>query len=256
MQVFRAIAYAVYFYAVTLAFGIAGIFVRLFARHRALGLAKAWAGTLLAGLRPICGIGIEISGLEHVPVDGPALIASQHQSEFDTLVWMRLLPLPSYVMKQELTRLPLVGPMLVPAGMIPVDRAAGATALRRLLQDTAAAAAAGRQIVIFPEGTRVAPGARVDLQPGIAAIATRLNLPVLPVATDSGRRWMRGILGKREGRIHIAIGPPIAAGSRRKTLLEEIERFWRLAETRGFVAVDNSVSRSAEGTRAGLEKAS
>ncbi len=241
----RSVAYAAYFYAVTLAFGLAGLVVRRFAPARALGFAQAWVGTLLAGLGPICGIRIVVSGLENVPAAGPALLASQHQSEFDTLIWMRLLRRPSYVMKQELTGTPLVGPMLVPAGMIPVDRAGGAAALRRLLQDTGAARDQGRQIVIFPEGTRVAPGARVDLQPGIAAVALRLGLPVIPVATDSGRCWTRSRLAMRAGTIHVEIGPPISCNAKRDQLLAAIELFWRQAENRGFKLVDKSVEEAA-----------
>jgi 1-acyl-sn-glycerol-3-phosphate acyltransferase len=245
MRAVRAAAFAGYFMLVTLGFGLMGIGVRLFARHRSLSLAKSWVGAALAGLRPLCGIEMRISGLDSLPVDEPALLASQHQSEFDTLVWMRLLARPSYVMKRELTRIPLFGPMLVPAGMIPVDRAAGASALRQLLRDCVAARDARRQIVIFPEGTRVAPGARVALQPGIAAIAAKLGLPVFPVATDSGRRWTRRRFGKHPGTIHIAIGPPIPPGVAREELLARIEAFWRKCEINGFAAVDNSVGDPA-----------
>jgi 1-acyl-sn-glycerol-3-phosphate acyltransferase len=247
MQVLRSGLYAIYFYVVTLLFGIGGIGVRLFAQRHALGFAKAWVATLLAGLRPICGIRVEVTGLEHLPAQGPALLASQHQSEFDTLVWMRLLSRPSYVMKQELTRTPLVGPMLVPAGMIPVDRTGGAGALRRLLQDTGAACDDGRQIVIFPEGTRVTPGERVALQPGIAAVAVRTGLPVIPVATDSGLRWTRSRLGMQAGIIHIMIGPPISPGAKRHELLADIEMFWRHADSAKFRPVDKSVDGLARG---------
>jgi len=245
MRRMRPIAYAVYFYAVTLAFGLAGLAVRRLAPARALGFAQAWVGTLLAGLGPIGGIRVEVAGLYHLPASGAALLASQHQSEFDTLVWMRLLKRPSYVMKQELTRTPLVGPMLVPAGMIPVDRSGGPGALRRLLADTAAARDAGRQIVIFPEGTRVPPGHSVALQPGIAALASRLDLPVIPVATDSGLCWTRSRLGLRSGTIHIEIGPPISSGAKRDQLLAAIETFWRQVESRGFKPVDKSVEQLA-----------
>lgn len=244
MRLLRSALYAAYFYAVTLLFGIGGMAVRLLAPRYALPFAKAWTATLLAGLRPICSIRLHVTGLEHLPAQGPALLASQHQSEFDTLVWMGLLRRPCYVMKQELTRTPLVGPMLVPAGMIPVDRAGGAAALRRLLQDAEAARDDGRQIVIFPEGTRVPPGGRVALQPGIAAVATRLRLPVIPVATDSGLSWTRSRLGMRPGTIHIAIGPPISPGAKRDHLLAAIESFWSQSESCGFAPVDNSVDQT------------
>jgi 1-acyl-sn-glycerol-3-phosphate acyltransferase len=239
----RSALYEAYFIIVTLLFGLAALPIRWFARGRALGFARSWARTALAGLAPICGIRLAVTGLHHLPDRGPMLLASQHQSVFDTMVWMSLLERPCYVMKQELTRIPLFGPMLVPAGMIPVDRAAGASALRRLILDTEAARVAGRQIVIFPEGTRVPPGHYVPLQPGIAAIAARLGLPVLPVATDSGMYWTRDWLGKRAGTIHVAIGPPILCTTPRATMLAQIEAFWRLAEQGGFGAVDKSVDQ-------------
>jgi len=247
IRALRSGLYAIYFYSVTLVFGLGGIAVRLFAPRRALGFAQAWVATLLAGLRPICGIRLEVTGREHLPAQGPALLASQHQSEFDTLVWMQLLSRPAYVMKQELTRTPMVGPMLVPAGMIPVDRAGGAGALRRLLRDTAAARDDGRQIVIFPEGTRVRPGERVALQPGIAAVAARTGLQVIPVATDSGLRWTRSRLGMQPGPIHIRIGPPISPHLTRNELLDAIETFWRQSESAHFGPVDKSVDGPAQG---------
>lgn len=237
----RAAAYALWFYGVTLVFGLAGLAVRLFARDRALAFAQAWVRTALAGLEPICGIRVQVTGLEHLPTEGPALLASQHQSAFDTLVWMTLLARPSYVMKQELRRIPLFGPMLVPAGMIPLDRGAGTAALRGLLRACGQAASAGRQIVVFPEGTRVAPAVRVPLHPGIVAVAAHTGLPVLPVATDSGGCWPRDLLGKRAGVIHIAIGAPIPASSRRDAMLAQVEAFWRQSEASQFKPVDNSV---------------
>jgi 1-acyl-sn-glycerol-3-phosphate acyltransferase len=237
----RAAAFLLFFYLLTTACGLAGLWVRAFARQRALGLGQAWAGMVLAGLRTICGIRIVLSGWQHVPPQGPALIASQHQSAFDTLVWMVLLQRPSYVMKQELTQLPLFGPLLIPAGMIPVDRQAGAAALRGLLADAARAQAAGRQIVIFPEGTRTPPGCTAPLHPGVSAIAARLQLPVLPVATDSGACWPRALLGKRPGDIHIAIGAPLDPGTPRAEMLAKIEAHWRQMERDRFATVDKSV---------------
>ena len=243
----RSAAFAVWFCGLTTLFGLAGLPIRLFAPRLALPLARRWARTVLGGLPAICGIRVVVTGLEHIPCQGPVLLASQHQSTFDTLLWMQRLERPSYVMKEELRRIPLFGPLLEPAGMIPVDRAAGAAALRRLLAATSQAAARSRQIVIFPEGTRTSPGDRARLQPGVAAIAARIRVRVLPVATDSGRCWPRGVLGKRAGVIHVAIGPPLAPDSR-EALLADIERFWRRAEADGFdmgKAVGNSVEKPA-----------
>jgi 1-acyl-sn-glycerol-3-phosphate acyltransferase len=251
----RSALFSVFFVVCTVAFGLAGLPVRLFARERALALAQAWVRTLLAGARLLCGIRVEVTGWRYLPAHGPALIASQHQSAFDTLVWMTLLRRPGYVMKRELLGIPLFGPLLRPAGMIPVDRGAGALALRGLLRDCALARDDGRQVVIFPEGTRVPPGGRVPLQVGIVAVARHLGLPVLPVATDSGQRWPRGPLGKSAGIIHIAIGPPIAPDIPRPALLAKIEAHWREMERRCFVPVDKSVEEDAVDRSAGRREA-
>ena len=245
MILLRAIAFNAYFFGLTTVLGIAGLFVRAFARPRIFAFARVWARLVIWGARRICRIELRVSGAEHLPPGGPALLASEHQSAFDTLIWMTLLPRPSYVVKQELTRIPLFGPLLAPAGMIPVDRGAGAAALRRLLASSRQAREDGRQIIIFPQGTRVAPGERVALQPGIAAIATHLGLPIIPVATDSGRCWGRRAFMKTPGSIHIAVGPPIASSLRRDAMLEAIEGFWRLAEKTGYDAVDNSVGEAS-----------
>lgn len=222
----RAGIFNVYFFGLTFLLGLAGIVVRIFARARALDFARFWVRLVLAGLRVICGIRVVVIGAENLPQAGAALIASQHQSAFDTLVWLTLVPRPSYVLKRELTRIPLFGPLLLPAGMIAIDRAAGASALRGLLQAARRAAEARRQIVIFPEGTRMAPGERGRLQPGIAAIAAQLGLPVIPVATDSGQHWGRRAFRKRPGPIHIAVGAPLPSGGSRSALLAGIGTAW------------------------------
>jgi 1-acyl-sn-glycerol-3-phosphate acyltransferase len=240
MSLLRALAFNLYFFGLTTLLGVAGLFVRVFARGRIFAFARFWAVLVVGGARVICGIRVCITGLDQVP-HGAALLASQHQSAFDTLVWMGLVPAPSYVVKRELTRIPLFGPLLAPAGMIPVDRQAGAAAMRGLLRAARQAEAAGRQLIIFPEGTRVAPGERVPLQPGIAALAMHLDLPVIPVATDSGLRWGKRAFMKYPGTIHIAVGHPIPAGTPRAGVLAGIEAHWRAMEACRFTVVDNSV---------------
>jgi 1-acyl-sn-glycerol-3-phosphate acyltransferase len=241
MTLLRAAIFNAYFFGVTTLFSCFGLAVRILAPGRVFAHARLWTRVVIWGARVICGIRVVITGQEHMPREGAALLACQHQSAFDTLIWMSLVPAPSYIVKQELTRIPFFGPLLAKAGMIPVDRRAGATALRGLLQATRRARQSGRQIIIFPEGTRVAPGAHVPLQPGIAAIAAHLDLAVIPVATDSGLRWGRRAFLKHAGDIHIDVGPPIAAGTARAALLSAIEAFWRDAEARQYRTVDNSV---------------
>jgi 1-acyl-sn-glycerol-3-phosphate acyltransferase len=221
----RSAAYMAWYVGATVALGLVGIGVRLFARDRALWLATIWTRALLAGARVICGIRVVVIGRENLP-DGAALIASQHQSAFDTLVWLQIVPKVSYVFKAELARIPLMGPMLEPAGQIPLDRGASFAAIKALLRGAERAVAEGRQIVIFPEGTRVAHGVQAELRPGIAALAARTKLPVIPVATDSGLRWGRKAFLKRPGVIHVVIGPPIPPGLSQAALLEALRRAW------------------------------
>jgi 1-acyl-sn-glycerol-3-phosphate acyltransferase len=140
----------------------------------------------------------------------------------------------------ELTRIPLFGPMLTTAGMIPVDRAGGAGAVRKMLRDADRAVADNRQILIFPEGTRVAPGVRAPLQPGVAALAARTRLPVIPVVTDSGRHWGRRAFRKIPGTIRIAVLPPIPPGLPREALMQRLATVF----ADGAAALDPPVDKS------------
>jgi 1-acyl-sn-glycerol-3-phosphate acyltransferase len=213
-----------------------------------LAVGKLWAKITLAALRLLCRIEIDLTGAEFLPRAGPALIAAQHQSAFDTVVWLTLLPSTAYVLKHELLRLPLVGSLLLPSGFIAVDRAAGAASLRKLVSDCRQAAAAGRQIVIFPEGTRVPPGARGTIHPGVAAIAQILDLPVIPAATDSGLYWGRNAFRKYPGRLRIQLFPPIPRHTRREAILAQLGHLFYGA------AVDNSVEQPAPEFPSGLSK--
>jgi len=241
MTAVRSLLFNIWFFGLTTVLALAALPLRVLAPRHAVPYAQAWIRLVLGGLRLICGISYEVTGLEHLPPTGPALIASMHQSAFDTLVWALLAPRFAYVLKRELTRIPLFGPMLLLTGMIPVDRDAGAAAVRGLLREADRAVAAHRQIIIFPEGTRVAPGARVALQPGVAALAARTKLPVIPVVTDSGRYWGRRAFRKRPGVIRIAILPPIEAGLRREALMARLEATFADGIATLGTPVDNSV---------------
>lgn len=222
MTLIRSLLFNLFYFGITALILPYGLALRWFAPHRILPYARFWARMILAGARVICGIRVAITGREHLP-SGPALIASRHESAFDTMIWLTLLPAPAYVLKTELLRIPLFGPLLRPAGMIPVDRAGAGPALRGLMRDGAAAARAGRQIVIFPEGTRADPGTILPLHPGIAALASATGLPVIPVATDSGDLWGRRSFNKRAGTIRVAILPPLAPGLPRAALMAGLE---------------------------------
>ncbi len=221
----RSLIYNVWFVATTIVLGLFGVAVRLVAPRHALWLAKLWARTLLGGARVICGVRFEVLGGEHLPT-GPALIASQHQSAFDTFVWLLIVPKVAYVYKAELASVPLVGPLLRVSGQIKLDRAAGFAAIKTLLRGAERAVSEGRQIVIFPEGTRVEHGVEAPLRPGIAALASRTGLPVIPVATDSGRLWGREAFLKRPGVVHIVVGGPIAPRQGQAALMSALRQAW------------------------------
>ena len=229
MTLLRSALFNAWFYGLTfLVVVLAGIPVLLFAPGRALDIARIWARMVLAGLRPICGIRVVVTGEEYLP-RGPAMIASQHQSAFDTLVWFALVPRASYVMKRELARIPLFGGLNRASGMILVNRAGGTSALRQLMRDVDVALEVGKQVVIFPEGTRVAPGESVPLQPGIAALAARSKVAIIPVATDSGTCWGKRAFRKRPGIIHVHLLPPIPPGLPRGEMIDRLTTAWRQA---------------------------
>jgi len=222
MNLLRSGLFNAAFYAITLVMTLLATAARVVAPDRVLDVAMLWARCLVASARIICGIRLEVRGLEHIPF-GAALIASRHQSAFDTFVWLTLVPRCCYVFKQELRRIPLFGPLIGAAGMIAVDRAGGGAAIRGLLQESDRAVREERQMVIFPEGTRREPGSPIVLQPGIAAMASRTGLPVIPVATDSGQCWGRRAFRKRPGTIRIVIGAPIPARTERRILMRALE---------------------------------
>ncbi|MGH7160302.1 MAG: lysophospholipid acyltransferase family protein [Acetobacteraceae bacterium] len=227
MTILRSAIYHLYFWTITLVMAIGSLPVRLLAPQLALGYGKIWVRATFAGLQTLAGIRIAVTGAEHLPKEGPALIASQHQSAFDTLVWLLLVPRPAYIVKSELRRIPFFGPMLKPCGQIAVERRGGAQAIRAMLRDASRAEAENRQIIIFPEGTRSPAGNVGRMQPGVAALAAHTGLPVIPVVTDSGLAWPRRSFLRRPGTIRIAILPPLPQGLSRRDLLARLTELYQ-----------------------------
>ena len=241
MSLLRSLLFNVFFFAATFVLTLFGTAVRLIARHRALDVARLWAHVVVGGLRVICGVHVQIIGGERLRTAGPMLIASAHQSAFDTIVWLVLVPRCCYVLKQELLRIPLFGPLVQSTGMIAVDRSGGASAMRGLMREAERAVREDRQIVIFPEGTRAEAGSLLPLQPGVAALAARTGLPVTPVVTDSGFCWGRRAFRKRPGTIHIHVLEPIPTGFRRDELMRRLESALRTEVYSTGDPVENSV---------------
>lgn len=195
----------------------------LFGPRRGVQAAGAlWIDGTLFLLKHVVGIGYRISGAENLP-DSPAIYAAKHQSAWETLFLSRYLDFPAFVLKKELLSIPLFGWFLRRAGMIAVDRKGGASALRRMARQATETLESGRSILIFPEGTRVAPGQTRPYQPGVAALYTQLKVPVVPVALNSGLFWGRRAFIKKPGTIVVEILPPIPPGLDRKALMKELE---------------------------------
>ena len=223
MLMLRSLLFNIGFYALTIFMSAVALPLLVLPRRGAVELLRLWSRLVVGMLRVLCGVRVELRGMENIPA-GACVVAAKHQSAFDTVVWLMLLPDTSYVLKKELLSIPLYGWHARKARMIPVDRAGGGAALRSMLRAASAALAEGRQVVIFPEGTRTAPGRRVPYQPGVVAIAGAASVPVIPVATDSGRIWGRRAFLKRPGVIRISVLPPLPPGLPRARLLRELEQ--------------------------------
>lgn len=215
MQLVRALLFSLIFYPGTLLFVLLGIVAGAIGTAPMLKVVYGWAHFHHWLAHDLFGIRTEIEGA--IP-PGPYLIAVKHQSMFETIEMLLFARVPIIVLKRELADLPLFGRLTRRYGVIPVDREAGAKALREMLADAKAAKATGRPVVIYPEGTRVAPGTSPPLRAGFAGLYRALGLPVVPVALDSGRLFPRGLL-KSSGTIHFKVGEVIPAGLKR----EEVE---------------------------------
>jgi len=183
---------------------------------------QSWARCNDRLLDLICGLKFEIRGAEHLP-DGGALIASKHQSAWETISYLHILSAPAMVLKKELLYLPFFGWYALKANHLWVNRKGGAAALRSLLTRAKVALEEGRQILIFPEGTRKAPGAAPDYHRGIVALYRELKVPCVPVALNSGLFWRRRDWRRRPGTIIVEFGAPIPPGLTGKAFMSELE---------------------------------
>lgn len=212
MAFVRSALFAVIFYGWSLLAVLLAFPISLFGRRPVRAWAHGWALFHRWCAAWLLGIRCRVEGQ---PPAGAVLVAGKHQSMFETLEIFLLLKEPAVVLKRELADLPLWGWVVQRYGAIPVDRAGGAVALRRMMRAAEAAIAEGRPIMIFPEGTRVAPGERPPLQPGFAGLYRALKLPVVPLAVDSGRLWPRHRFVKRPGIVTMRFGEPLPPGLNR-----------------------------------------
>ncbi len=192
---------------------------------------KPWAQGSLWLAEKICNITYEVRGEEYI-AHSPVIYASKHQSAWDTLIFLVLFRNPAYVLKRELLRIPLWGWYLWRMGMIAIDRSGSTSSMKQMIRDSKDALYARRPIVIYPEGTRTAPGAAPKYHPGVTALYTLLHVPVVPVALNSGFYWGKDAFLKRPGKIIIEFLPHIEPGMNKTEFASQLENTIETASQR------------------------
>ena len=219
----RSLVFNILFYVLMVVFLIVCSPTLLMPRIFAIRALQVWGRTANWLLTTICKIKVEVRGLENIP-DGPLLVVGKHQSLWETLILPTLFDDPCMVEKKELFYIPIYGwPYTYKFRMIGVDRSAGAKALKALVLRGRQEIAAGRQIIILPEGTRKPVGASPDYKPGAAALYAALNVPCIPFGLNAGMFWPRRTFLRNPGTIIIEFGEIIPAGMHRKAFQTQME---------------------------------
>jgi 1-acyl-sn-glycerol-3-phosphate acyltransferase len=195
------------------------------------GVLRRYASSTLWFLRVVCGTKVEWRGREKLPA-GPCIVACKHQSLWETFALFMLLPDPTYVLKRELMWLPLFGWLATKARMIPIDRGSHTKALASMTAAARREAARGRQIVIFPEGTRRPPGAKPRYLPGVTFLYAELGLPCVPIALNSGLFWPRRSLRRHPGTVLVEVLDAIPPGLEKREFLMRLQNATEQATAR------------------------
>lgn len=235
MLFLRSAAFNLTFYTLSVVIVVAATPCFLLPRRCTFAAMEFWSRLTLWLLHVLAGTTCEVRG--EVP-QGGVLVASKHQSMWDTIVMTAILKNPAMVLKRELLWIPFYGWYAMKSRMIAIDRGSGSKAIRRLVSQGKAAIAGGRPVVIFPEGTRAAPGSKLDYKPGVAALYRQLGVDCVPAAVNSGVFWGRRGFTRRPGTIVLEFLEPIPAGLDRKTFMETLE-----------TRIESAASRLAEEAR-------
>lgn len=220
MITLRSLIYTVCFYGWSTLVGLTSLPLLLGPASWSAVVMRVWARVVLWLLRSICGVSVEVRGA--CPA-GAALVAAKHHGILDTIAPLIFIPHSAYVMKRELFSVPVYGWLARKGGMIGVDRAAHSKALRAMRAEARERLKEGRQIVIFPEGTRVPAGHKGEYKPGVAALYRDLDLPCTPMATNSGAFCSPAGARNRPGVVVYEFGEPIPAGLPRAAFMRELE---------------------------------
>jgi 1-acyl-sn-glycerol-3-phosphate acyltransferase len=217
----RSLLFNVLFYVTTTLYVVLGSPLLLGPRRWAMAALANHARFELWLLKTIVGTRLEVRGMEKLP-KGACLVASKHQSAWETFALIPLFRDPAYLMKRELFWIPFHGWFSHKFEMIPVDRDKGPAALRRMLREARKRIADGREIIIFPEGTRRPPGAPPDYKTGVILLYEALGVPCVPVALNSGLFWPRRSLERRPGTIVVEFLDPIPPGLAKEEFLKRL----------------------------------
>ena len=218
----RSVAFNILFYLNLLLHFIAAIPTLILPRRAILEVTRFWAGTNIWLLRVVCGIKADFRGTEKIP-RGSFLVASKHQSLWETFALLLLFPDPAFILKRELIWVPFFGWYAWKAGMIPVNRGKRSQALADMTVRAREELACGRQIVIFPEGTRRAPGAEPSYKYGIVHLYAETGVPCLPIALNSGLFWPRRSFRRYPGTVLVEVLDPIASGLDKQVFAERLK---------------------------------
>ena len=231
MVVLRSWIFAAVYYLITALFLLLGSWLLLAPRSWAMRCLVLHAKSSLWLLEKICGTKLEVRGRENLP-KGACLIVSKHQSMWDTFALIPLLRDPAIVLKDELKWIPFYGWFCLKFEHILVKRDRAASALKVMIRDARARASEGREIIIFPEGTRAVPGALPDYKPGYVALYEGLSVPAVPLALNSGLYWPRRSVLRYPGTIIVEFLDPIAPGLPRKDFRRRMEAALEEGSTR------------------------
>jgi 1-acyl-sn-glycerol-3-phosphate acyltransferase len=218
----RRALFTLAFFGNWIAFALLSIPLLLAPRRWCMPVFRAWTKVSIWLLKAIVGVHADFRGLDNIP-KGPVLVAAKHQSAFETFALASLFDDPSYVLKAELKRIPFFGLWVRKMEMTAIDRSKGVRALKELAEDARAAFDTGRQLIIFPEGTRVAPGDPPQYKPGAGMIYEAGGVPCLPVALNSGLVWPARQRPGKPGRIVVEILEPIPPGLPRKAFMAQLQ---------------------------------
>ena len=208
MQHLRSLIYTVMLFLTTAFFAIVVIVFMWLPPARLYAVPRTWARLNLWLLKTLCGLDYRIEGAEHLP-DVPFISMWKHSSTWETIAQMLLVPRASWLLKREILWVPVLGWAIARFKPIAIDRKAGGTAVNQVVTQGRERLSEGLGVIIYPEGTRVAPGETRKFGMSGALLASQSGAPLVPIAHDSGYYWRRRGLHKRSGTIRVVIGPPL-----------------------------------------------